>query len=155
MAANMSQQTSGRSGRRRRMPPLNAEMNITPLVDVMLVLLIIFMVTSPMLVAGINIDLPETSASPAAGQDEPLAIDVDSNGSVYLNENKIELEHLVPKLRAITHEKMDTRIFVRGDKNVDYGKVIAVIGAVNSAGFNKVALVTGIKQERTKGSGKK
>ena len=144
MAAGISNNSSGRNGRRRM--HIASEINITPLVDVMLVLLIIFMITSPMLVAGLNIDLPETSANPVSGQDEPLAIDVDSDGNIYLNENIISLTDLEPKLRLITKEKMDTRIFVRGDKNVDYGKVIQVIGSINEAGFNKVALVTGIKQ---------
>jgi biopolymer transport protein TolR len=142
MAAPIGNNHKSRRGRRKVSP----DINITPLVDVMLVLLIIFMVTSPMLVAGINVDLPETSASPVAGQDEPLSIDVDSSGKVYLQENLIKEHELVTKLKAITKEKMDTRIFVRGDKNVDYGKVIEVIGLINTAGFNKVALLTGIKE---------
>lgn len=131
-----------RSGRSRHQ--LSSEINVTPMVDVMLVLLVIFMVTSPMLVAGVNVDLPETSAAPATGNDEPLAITVDKNGTVYIQETSIKLEELTPKLRAITHEKMDTRIFIRGDKNINYGKVIEVMGAINAAGFTKVALVTGI-----------
>jgi biopolymer transport protein TolR len=100
-----------------------------------------------MLIAGINIDLPDTTASPVSGQDEPLSVDVDAKGNVYLQENKIDEKELVAKLKAITKEKMDTRIFVRGDKNVDYGKVIDVIGLINASGFNKVALLTGIKEE--------
>ncbi len=138
----------GRSGRNRR--PLNSEINITPLVDVMLVLLIIFMVTSPMLVSGINVDLPETNNSPVSGDDEPLAIDIDAKGNVYLQSNLISEADIVLKLKAITKEKMDQRIFVRGDKNVDYGKVVTVIGTINQAGFNKVALVTTIKSETLK-----
>jgi biopolymer transport protein TolR len=133
---------------RRRKKAINSDINITPFVDVMLVLLIIFMVTSPMLVAGINIDLPETSASPVSGQDEPLSIDVDAKGRIYLQENLIKEEELIVKLKAITKEKMDTRIFVRGDKNVDYGKVIEVIGLINVSGFNKVALLTGISEDK-------
>lgn len=131
-----------RSGRSRHQ--LSSEINVTPMVDVMLVLLVIFMVTSPMLVAGVNVDLPETSAAPATGNDEPLAITVDKNGTVYIQETIIKLEELTPKLKAVTHEKMDTRIFIRGDKNINYGKVIEVMGAINAAGFTKVALVTGI-----------
>jgi biopolymer transport protein TolR len=141
MGMNMGQ--SGGRGRRNR-NSLNSEINITPMVDVMLVLLIIFMVAAPMLVAGVNVDLPETSASPVSGQDEPLAVTVDKNGEVYIQETKIELSELTPKLKAITKEKLDTRIFIRGDQGINYGKVIEVMGAINAAGFNKVALVTEI-----------
>lgn len=130
-----------------RHKPMN-EINVTPLVDVMLVLLIIFMVTSPMLVAGINVDLPQTSSSPVSGQDEPLSITVDSSGNVYILDTKVKIEELTAKLKAITKEKMDTRIFVRGDKSVSYGKVIEVVGMINAAGFSKVALVTEIKNNK-------
>jgi biopolymer transport protein TolR len=147
MGSIVSGHSSHSRSKRRR---LNSEINITPLVDVMLVLLIIFMVTSPMLVSGINVDLPETSSTPASGQDEPLAVDVDSKGEVYLNETNIALEELAPRLKAVTNEKLDTRIFVRGDKNADYGAVINVIGVINEAGFTKVALVTNIKQQEVK-----
>lgn len=116
--------------------------NVTPLVDVMLVLLIIFMITSPMLVTGISVDLPNSKAKPIAGQDEPVSITVDRFGGTYINSRKINQQNLVEKLRAITSEKYDTRIFVRGDKLADYGKVIKVVGLINSAGFSKVALVT-------------
>jgi biopolymer transport protein TolR len=139
----MNMNASGGRGRRNR-NTLNSEINITPMVDVMLVLLIIFMVAAPMLVAGVNVDLPETSASPVAGQDEPLAITVDSKGQVYIQETQVELAELAPKLKAITKEKLDTRIFIRGDQAINYGKVIEVMGAINAAGFTKVALVTEI-----------
>jgi biopolymer transport protein TolR len=135
------------SGRRRGRKQVMSEINVTPFVDVMLVLLIIFMVTSPMLVAGINVDLPETTASPVTGQDEPLSVSVDSQGNVYIQDVMVEEKELTDKLKAITKEKMDTRIFVHGDKSVDYGKVIEVVGLINVAGFNKVALVTDIKAE--------
>lgn len=121
-----------------------SEINVTPLVDVMLVLLIIFMVTSPMLVAGVSVDLPSASASPISGQDEPLSITVDAKGRVYIQDTRIPQDQLIPKLSAITKEKFDTRIFVRGDKHVNYGKVIEVVGGINSAGFTRVALVTEI-----------
>lgn len=136
--------TSGgrRSGRNRHQ--LSSDINITPMVDVMLVLLVIFMVTSPMLVAGVKVDLPETSSDPATGDDEPLSITVDKNGTVYIMDTIVPLEELTPKMKAITREKLDTRIFIRGDKNINYGKVIEVMGAINAAGFTKVALVTGI-----------
>ncbi len=114
MGANFSSAT--KSKRRNR---LNAEINITPFVDVMLVLLVIFMVTAPMLVSGINIDLPKTEAKPIEGQDEPLTIDVDQRGVVFLQEKQIEHHDLVAKIKAITKEKTDTRIFIRGDKRTD------------------------------------
>lgn len=129
----------------RRKNSLISEINVTPLVDVMLVLLIIFMITSPMLVAGINVDLPETQASPLAGQDEPLTISVDKKGMIYILETPVESKLLAEKLKAITKEKMDTRIFVRGDKNVAYGDIVDVVSEINAAGFSKVALITEIK----------
>lgn len=116
--------------------------NVTPFVDVMLVLLIIFMVTSPMLVTGISVELPTSSAAPIAGQDEPVVVSVDKNGRIYINTSQVLTADLVKKLRAITREKHDTTIFVRGDKSVDYGRVIKVMGVINSAGFSKVSLVT-------------
>ena len=119
-----------------------AEINVTPLVDVMLVLLIIFMVTSPMLVAGVSVDLPETGAAPVAGQDEPLAVTIDKKGQVYLQEAPMKLNDLVAKLDAVTNENKDIRIFVRGDKGINYGRIMEVVGAINGAGFNKVALIT-------------
>jgi biopolymer transport protein TolR len=118
--------------------------NITPLVDVMLVLLIIFMVTSPMLVSGIKVDLPKTQSKPLAGQDEPLSISIKKSGSIYLNNIAIKRKELVKKLKAITKEKYDSRVFVRGDRQINYGKIMQVIGILNSAGFSKVSLITEI-----------
>ncbi len=132
------------SGRINRNYHPVAEINVTPMVDVMLVLLIIFMVTSPLMVAGVTVDLPETSASPVTGQDEPLSVTVDSKGDVYIQDSKIKKEELVAKLQAISGEKKDVRIFVRGDKNINYGQVMKVVGDINAAGFNKVALLTEI-----------
>ncbi len=131
--------------RGRRKPNLMSEINVTPMVDVMLVLLIIFMVTSPMLVAGVKVDLPETTSSPISGQDEPLSITVDKKGQIYLMETPIDSKSLVEKLKAVTSEKYDTRIFVRGDKNSSYGDIIGVVGQINAAGFTRVALITSIK----------
>lgn len=125
-------------GRRRE---VKAEINVTPLVDVMLVLLVIFMVTSPMLIAGINVDLPSGKASAIGGSDEPIAVTVDRSGAVYIQETKIKASELSEKLEAILHNKKETRIFVRGDRNVDYGKVMEVFGAIKNAGFSNVALV--------------
>ncbi|BFD46008.1 MAG: protein TolR [Rickettsia endosymbiont of Sergentomyia squamirostris] len=124
---------------------LVSEINVTPLVDVMLVLLIIFMITSPMLVSGINVDLPETTSNPLSGQDEPLVITINNKGELYLLESKIERQNLATKLTNITKEKKDIRIFVRGDKNVPYGEVVSVVSEIHAAGFPKVALVSNIK----------
>jgi biopolymer transport protein TolR len=123
-----------------------SEINVTPLVDVMLVLLIIFMITSPMLVSGVSVDLPDTESTPVSGQDEPLSITIDKDGNVYIMETFVKNKDLVSKLKAITNEKMDTRIFVRGDRNVTYGSIMGVISQINASGFTKVALITNIKQ---------
>ena len=119
-----------------------SEINVTPLVDVMLVLLVVFMITAPLLTVGVPVDLPETNASQMVGQDEPLVISVDAKGQVFLQETQIPLEKLVPRLKAITANKRDTRIFVRGDRAIDYGRVMEVMGTVNLAGFARVALIT-------------
>lgn len=133
------------SNNQRSRRNLVSEINVTPLVDVMLVLLIIFMITSPMLVSGINVDLPETTSSPLSGQDEPLVISINNKGELYLLESKIERQNLATKLTNITKEKKDIRIFVRGDKNVPYGEVVSVVSEIYAAGFSKVALVSNIK----------
>ena len=119
-----------------------SEINVTPLVDVMLVLLVVFMVTAPLLTVGVPVDLPKTDASQMVGQDEPLVISVNAKGEVFLQETKITLNQLVPRLDVITNNKRDTRIFVRGDQMIDYGRVMEVMGAVNRAGFSRVALIT-------------
>lgn len=131
----------GRGG--RNFAPM-AEINVTPMVDVMLVLLIIFMVTSPMMIAGVTVDLPKTSSPAIAGQDEPLSVTIDGKGNIYIQNKQIEAKDLVAKLKAVTKQKRDTRIFVRGDKNIDYGKVMNLVGQINAAGFTKVALLTEI-----------
>lgn len=130
---------------RRSRGTLISEINVTPLVDVMLVLLIIFMITSPMLVSGINVDLPETTSSPLSGQDEPLVVSINNKGELYLFETKIDRKDLSKKLASILKEKKDTRIFVRGDKNVAYGDVVNIVAEIHSAGFSKVALISNIK----------
>lgn len=134
-------------GSKRTKHALNSEINVTPFVDVMLVLLVIFMVTSPMLVTGVQVDLPQTKAAPLSGQDEPIAISIDKHGEVYIQETKINIDQLAEKLTAILGEKKETRIFVRGDQSVDYGKVIKVFAALKSAGFSNVALVTETPQQ--------
>jgi biopolymer transport protein TolR len=119
-----------------------SEINVTPMVDVMLVLLVVFMVSAPLMTVGVPVDLPKTDASQMVGQDEPLVVSVNEKGEVFLQETKITLEQLVPRLVAITQNKKDTRIFVRGDKAIAYGQVMEVMGTVNLAGFTRVALLT-------------
>ena len=119
---NISKNNSKR-GRNRLM----SEINVTPMVDVMLVLLIIFMVTSPMLVAGIELDLPETKSSPISGEYTPLVVSINKQGEIFITDTKIPAAQLVSKLENITKEKKDTRIFVRGDKNLSYGKIVEIM----------------------------
>jgi biopolymer transport protein TolR len=119
-----------------------SEINVTPFVDVMLVLLIVFMVTAPLLTAGVPIDLPQTRAR-LLGQDrEPLAVSIDNAGKVFLQNTEIAVDELVPKLMAISENGYNQRIFVRGDRTVDYGRVMEVMGLLNSAGFTRIGLVT-------------
>jgi biopolymer transport protein TolR len=125
-----------------------AEINVTPMVDVMLVLLIIFMVSAPLLTVGVPLDLPQTQAKSLDQDNEPLTLSVDVNGKVFLNNTEIKIEDLVPKLTAITDARggHDERIYVRGDKKVDYGTVMRVMGRLSGAGFHRVALVTEVEQ---------
>jgi biopolymer transport protein TolR len=119
-----------------------SEINVTPFVDVMLVLLIVFMVTAPLLTVGVPVDMPQTRAK-ALGEDrEPLAVTIDQEGKVFLQNAQIPVEELVPKLIAISRNGYNQRIFVRGDKSVDYGKVMEVMGLLNAAGFTRIGLVT-------------
>lgn len=131
---------SGRYTRARRAPM--SEINVTPFVDVMLVLLIIFMVTAPLLTVGVEVNLPETKAGAIAGDDEPLAISINAAGEIYLQDTAIPLATLVPRLRAITGQNLDLRIFVRGDESINYGRVMEVMGTINRAGYRRVALIT-------------
>ncbi len=129
-----------RRGRSRR-SRLMSEINVTPFVDVMLVLLIVFMVTAPLLTVGVPVDLPETRA-PALGQDpEPLAVTIDNGGQIYLQDTPIDIEELVPRLEAIAQSGYDQRVFVRGDRTVAYGVVAEVMGLLSSAGFTRIGLV--------------
>jgi biopolymer transport protein TolR len=141
---------SGSFGKRRhRRNPVMSEINVTPMVDVMLVLLIIFMVSAPLLTVGVPIDLPQTQASSLDQADkEPLAISVNTKGQIFLQNTEIPIEELVPKLQAISQARggNDERIYVRGDKTVDYGTVMRVMGRLSAAGFRKVALVTEVEQ---------
>ena len=140
---------SGVFGKRRhRRSPVMAEINVTPMVDVMLVLLIIFMVSAPLLTVGVPIDLPQSQAKSMDQDKEPLAVSVNDKGQVFLQNSEIKLEELVPKLKAITEARggADERIYVRGDKAVDYGTVMKVMGRLSAAGFRRVALVTEVEQ---------
>lgn len=147
MGASMNNSRGHGRGRRRSG---FSEINVTPFVDVMLVLLVIFMVTAPMLTAGVDVDLPDSKASAVSGQDEPLTVSIDARGAIYIQETKVKLEELQPKLIAITGEKKETRIFVRGDKSVDYGRMMQVVGEINAAGLSKVSLLTDIEQSSPK-----
>lgn len=142
MAFNLNNRNNFRNNRR-----LLSEINVTPFVDVMLVLLIVFMVTSPMLVAGVDVDLPETKASQVKGDDVPLTITVTANGEIFLAETKIERDNLAAKLNAVTTHNKEARIFVRGDKNASYGQIMEVVGEINHIGFKKVALITNINSK--------
>lgn len=143
-----------RRGRRGGYRPM-ADINVTPLVDVMLVLLIVFMVTAPLLTVAVPIDLPKTQAQSLRQDKEPLVISVDSKGFVYLQESKSDLADLVAKLKAITGANPEARIFVRGDKGVPYGRIMEVMGTISAAGYSKVALVAELPApEPTKGKKK-
>ena len=144
---------NGRGGSSKRRYQPMAEINVTPFVDVMLVLLVVFMVTAPLLTVGVEVDLPESSASNLPGDDEPLTVTIDDAGQLYLQELEITLDELVPKLRAIAAERSEMRIFVRGDKTIDYGRVMLVMGTINAAGFTKVGLVTELPRATTAADG--
>ena len=139
---------SGGGRRMRRRKAVMAEINVTPMVDVMLVLLIIFMVSAPLLTVGVPIDLPQTQAKSLDQDKEPLTVSVNTKGEVYLQNSEIKMDELVPKLQAITQARggNDERIYVRGDRKVDYGTVMRVMGRLSAAGFRRVALVTEVEQ---------
>ena len=119
-----------------------SEINVTPFVDVMLVLLIVFMVTAPLLTVGIPVDLPKVKASALTDQKDPIEITIKLDGTLYLGETKVEVENLIPRLNAITDQNTEARIYVRGDRVVAYGRIMEIISLINSAGYIKVALVT-------------
>ena len=119
-----------------------SEINVTPFVDVMLVLLIIFMVTAPLLTVGVQVDLPETNADTLQSDNEPLEVTIDAEGNIFIQETEITLNELIPKLIAITDNRLDTKIYVRGDEIIDYGRVMKVLGELSGSGFSKVALIT-------------
>ncbi len=138
----MAATLQSRDHRRRPM----AEINVTPFVDVMLVLLIVFMVTAPLLTIGVPVDLPKTKAQPLGQDREPLSVSVRKDGNIYLQNTPIEEDALVARLEAISKNGYDQRIFVRGDKSVDYGRVMEVMGLLNAAGFTHIGLVTDVRK---------
>ena len=147
MAMNMSPSAGG--GRRGRRRAVMAEINVTPMVDVMLVLLIIFMVSAPLLTVGVPLDLPQTQAKSLEQQDKtPIQLSVDVKGQVFINDTEVAMTDLVPKLKAITDARggLDERIFMRADKKADYGTVARVMGRLSGAGFKRLALVTEVEQ---------
>src|SRR6202161_1699889 len=147
-ASTVSMPSTGGHKRRRR--AVMSEINVTPFVDVMLVLLIVFMVSAPLLTVGVPIDLPQSQAKALPQDNEPLTISVDVAGKVFLQDKQIEIDDLVPKLKAIIdarHGDTNEQIYVRGDRKVDYGTMMKVMGRISGAGYHKVALVTNVEQD--------
>lgn len=144
MVASIQRQPgrSGATGYRKASRTPMSEINVTPFVDVMLVLLVIFMVTAPLLTVGVEVNLPKTKAGTISGSDEPLAISVKADGSIYLQDTEVDMATLVPRLNAISGANPDARVFIRGDAAIDYGRVMRIMGAINAAGYTKVALIT-------------
>ena len=138
MGASMGNAGRHRPGRTRVM----AEINVTPLVDVMLVLLIVFMVAAPLLTVGVAVDLPETAAQPIPDQGEPLTVTITGDGTIFVQETTVTLDNLVPQLEAIATAGYDQRIYIRGDQSRSYGDVVRVMGKINAAGFRNIGLVT-------------
>ena len=125
-----------------------SEINVTPFVDVMLVLLIVFMVTAPLLTVGIKVDLPKVKATALTDIKDPIEITVKLDGEVYIGESKVEVENLIPRLNAITEQNTEARIYIRGDRVVAYGRIMEIMSIINSAGYIKVALITQILSNR-------
>ena len=149
MASGTLNAASESGPRRRRRRPVMSEINVTPFVDVMLVLLIVFMVSAPLLTVGVPIDLPQSQAKALPQDNEPLTVSVNGDGKIFLQNEPIELDDLVTKLKAIVdarHGNLDETIYVRGDRKVDYGIMMRVMGRISGAGYHKVALVTNIEQ---------
>ncbi|MBV5263531.1 protein TolR [Pinisolibacter aquiterrae] len=142
MAVGGSGVSGGRRGRRRSRGGVMSEMNMTPFIDVMLVLLIIFMVAAPMMTVGVPVDLPETRAKAMEGQTQPITVSLDGQGRIYIQDAEFKIDELVPKLQAIAKNGVDERILVRGDKSTDYGSILKVMGRLNDAGYKKIGLVS-------------
>ena len=128
--------------RRQSKKKLLAEINIVPYIDVMLVLLIIFMVTAPLLTVGVQVDLPETSADSLPEESEPLTLSINAKGEIFIQEAKVGYDNIIAKVLAVSKNRTDTRIFVRGDKTINYGRVLEIMGLLSGSGFTKVALIS-------------
>src|SRR5580658_2981496 len=149
MGAGVGQAASKGGRRSRRRSAVMSDINVTPFVDVMLVLLIVFMVSAPLLTVGVPIELPQSQAKALSQDNEPLTVSVDVQGKVFLQDKEIQLDDLLPKLKAIVdarHGSLNDQIYVRGDKKVDYGTMMRVMGRLSAAGYHKVALVTTVEQ---------
>ena len=131
-----------KSKSRSRSRSLMSEINVTPFVDVMLVLLIVFMVTAPMLTVGVPVNLPNSEADSLPDDQEPLTLSINSKGEIFIQDTKVGFSELVPKLLAISKNRTDTRIYVRGDRNINYGRVMEIMGKLSGSGFSKVALIS-------------
>lgn len=142
MAVGGGGAAGGRRSRRRARSGVMSEMNMTPFIDVMLVLLIIFMVAAPMMTVGVPVDLPETRAKAMEGQTQPLTVSVDAKGRIFIQDAEFKLDELVPKLQAVAKNGIDERILVRGDRTTDYGTVLRIMGRLNDAGYKKIGLVS-------------
>lgn len=138
MAINLSSGSGSRRGRRTY--GAKADMNLTPLIDIMVVLLIVFMVSAPLMTVTVPVDLPEVGKGAMAEGEEPLVISIDKDNNVYLQETKIKLEELIPRLQAVSAQKQQ-RLFIRGDQGLSYGKIMDIMSQLTAAGFTKVALV--------------
>jgi biopolymer transport protein TolR len=148
-AGTINVASSGGRGRRGRRRAVMSDINVTPFVDVMLVLLIVFMVSAPLLTVGVPLDLPQSQAKTLPQNNVPLTVSVTNDGKVFLQKDEIQLDDLVPKLKAIIDARggnPDETIYVRGDKKVDYGTMMRVMGRISGAGYHKVALITEVEQ---------
>jgi biopolymer transport protein TolR len=148
-AGTINVASSGGRGRRGRRRPVMSDINVTPFVDVMLVLLIVFMVSAPLLTVGVPLDLPQSQAKALQQNNEPLTVSVTGDGQVFLQKDQIQLNDLIPKLKAIIDSRggnPDETIYVRGDKKVDYGTMMRVMGRISGAGYHKVSLITEVEQ---------
>ena len=141
MATSIPPRSGPGTGRFRRRYNVICEINVTPMVDIMLVLLIVFVVTAPLMTVGVPVDLPKTEAAQLNSQDEPPVVTIAANGQAFLQETPLDMPALIGRLTSVTSTKPDTKIFVRGDQAISYGKVMEVMGAISSAGLRHVALM--------------
>jgi biopolymer transport protein TolR len=146
MGAQLAGKSNGR-GKRRSYSQLS-EINVTPFVDVMLVLLIVFMVSAPLMTVGVPVDLPKTAAPSLPADNKPLFISIDTQNRIYVQETQVELGNLVPLLRAITENNPEARVLVRGDAKIQYGTMLQVMGTISAGGFTKVGLVAELPQPK-------